>query len=52
LIYSFPLRTDGTKWTIVPNLPIDEEARKRLDASAIELHSEREAVKDLLGPAA
>jgi len=31
---------------------IDDEARKRLDASAAELISERDAVKDLLGPAA
>jgi malate dehydrogenase len=53
LIYSFPLvsRGDGT-WSIVPDVPIDDEARKRLDASAAELVSEREAVKDLLGPAA
>ncbi len=53
LIYSFPLRsTDGRAWSIVPGLAIDGEARKRLDASAEELRSERDAVKDLLGPAA
>jgi malate dehydrogenase len=53
LIYSFPLRSaDGRSWTIVPNLPIDADARKRLDASAAELIAERDAVKDLLGPAA
>lgn len=52
LIYSFPLRTvDGRSWAIVPNLPIDADARARLDASANELASERDAVKDLLGPA-
>ncbi len=51
LIYSFPLRTDGTKWTIVEGLPIDDDAKKRIDASAQELISERDAVKDLLGPA-
>jgi malate dehydrogenase len=52
LIYSFPLRTeDGRAWSIVPGLDIDAEARARLDASAKELESEREAVKDLLGPA-
>ncbi len=52
LIYSFPLRTeDGRTWSIVPNLPIDDDARARLDASARELEQEREAVKDLLGPA-
>ncbi len=53
LIYSFPLTSsDGKSWSIVPNLPIDDEARKRLDASAKELQDERDAVKDLLGPAA
>lgn len=52
VIYSFPLQTaDGKKATIVPGFAIDEDARKRLDASAAELKSEREAVKDLLGPA-
>ena len=53
LIYSYPLvsRGDGTR-SIVPDVPIDDEARKRFDASAAELISERDAVKDLLGPAA
>jgi malate dehydrogenase len=52
LIYSFPLQTmDGKRWSIVPGLALDDDARKRLDASASELKSEREAVKDLLGPA-
>ena len=52
LIYSFPLRSeDGKSWSIVPGLPIDDDARKRIDASAQELISERDAVKDLLGPA-
>ncbi len=53
LIYSYPLRTaDGKAWSIVQDLPIDDDARTRIDASAKELESEREAVKDLLGPAA
>jgi malate dehydrogenase len=53
LIYSFPLATkEGRAWSIVPGLPIDADARKRLDASAAELLAERDAVKDLLGPAA
>jgi malate dehydrogenase len=51
LIYSFPLSTDGKRWRVVPGFAIDDDARKRLDASAAELKSEREAVKDLLGPA-
>jgi hypothetical protein len=32
-------------------VPIDAEARERLDASAAELIAERDAVKELLGPA-
>jgi malate dehydrogenase len=53
LIYSFPLVTkDGRTWSIVRDLPIDDDARKRLDASAVELQAERDAVKDLLGPGA
>jgi malate dehydrogenase len=53
LIYSFPLVSGGGgRWEIVQDLTIDGEARKRLDASAVELVTERDAVKDLLGPAA
>ena len=53
LIYSFPLVSKGGgNWSIVQDVTIDDEARKRLDASAAELISERDAVKDLLGPAA
>jgi malate dehydrogenase len=51
LIYSYPLTSpgDGT-CSIVQGVSIDDEARKRLDTSAAELVSERDAVKDLLGP--
>ena len=53
LIYSFPLVSKGNAaWSIVAGVPIDAEARVRLDASAAELVSERDAVKELLGPAA
>jgi malate dehydrogenase len=53
LIYSFPLVSKGGgHWSIVQGLPIDDDARKRLYASAAELISERDAVKDLIGPAA
>jgi len=52
LIYSFPLLSKGAAaWSIVPGVPVDADARQRLDASAAELVSERDAVKDLLGPA-
>lgn len=53
LIYSFPLISKGkAAWSIVPGVSIDAEARARLDASAAELVAERDAVKELLGPAA
>jgi len=51
LIYSFPLRSDGKTWTVVKDLAIDDDARRRIDASANELVSERDTVKDLLGSA-
>jgi malate dehydrogenase len=52
LIYSFPLVSQGhAACSIVPGVPIDAEARQRLDASAAELIAERDAVKELLGPA-
>lgn len=52
LIYSFPLQTsDGKTWSFVEGFAIDDDARKRIDASAQELVQERDAVKDLLGPA-
>jgi malate dehydrogenase len=50
LIYSVPLRSsDGRSWTVVSDFAMDDDARKRLDASAVELKAERDAVKDLLG---
>ena len=53
LIYSFPLVSKGSATgRSSQGLPIDDDARKRLDASAAELIAERDAVKDLLGPAA
>ena len=52
LLYSFPLTSDGKTWKIVQGLKIDEDAKKRIETSAEELKSERDAVKDLLGPAA
>lgn len=53
IVYSYPLVTrDGTNWSIVPNLELDDDARARVQKSADELVAERDVVKDLLGPAA
>src|SRR5262249_34143009 len=52
LIYSFPLVSTGASaWSVVPGIPIDDDARRRLDTSAAELVSERDAVKVLMGAA-
>jgi malate dehydrogenase len=52
LIYSFPLRTDdGKGWKVVTGLDLDADDKARIEASAQELITERDAVKDLLGPA-
>ena len=52
LIFSFPLVSKGNaRWSIATGVPIDGEARARLDASVAELVSERDAVKDLVGSA-
>lgn len=52
LIYSMPLfSADGKTYKVLTDFTIDDAARTRIDASAAELVSEREVVKDLLGPA-
>ena len=52
LIFSFPLVSKGNaRWSIATGVPIDGEARARLDTSVAELVSERDAVKDLVGSA-
>jgi malate dehydrogenase len=52
IVYSYPLATrDGMGWSVVPDFVIDDHARAKLDLSAVELIEERDAVKDLLGPA-
>ena len=48
LITSFPVRSDGQNWEIVKDLPINDFAREKIDASVSELNEEREMVSDLL----
>ena len=50
IMYSFPLRADGNgNWEIVAGLDLSDYAKGKAQASADELLSEREAVKDMLG---
>jgi malate dehydrogenase len=48
LITSFPVRSDGSKLNIVPNVPLNDFSRSKIDASLAELKEERDAVSELL----
>ncbi len=47
LISSFPVRSQGGEWQIVPDLAIGEFSRARIDATVAELVEERDAVTEL-----
>ena len=47
LIFSFPSRTENGVSRIVENVPVDDFARGKLDATLDELRKERDAVKEL-----
>jgi malate dehydrogenase len=48
LISSFPIRTSGSGWEIVPRVPINDFSREKIDLSVKELAEERSLVSDLL----
>ncbi len=48
VIYSFPCTCADGRWTIVPNLEINDFSRARMDATEKELREERAAVEELL----
>lgn len=48
LIVSLPIRTNGQKWEVVQNLPINDFSRSKIDASVNELQTERDMVSKLL----
>lgn len=48
LIAGFPVRTRNNKWEIVPDLPINEFSRGRIDKSIAELKEEKALVAELL----
>ena len=48
VIYSFPCTCDDGVWKIVPDLPISDFSRQRMEATEKELREEREAVANLL----
>jgi malate dehydrogenase len=48
IIYSYPVRCSGGAYEIVPDLPIDDFSRSRMDATETELREERAAIEQLL----
>ncbi|ASY37987.1 malate dehydrogenase [Taylorella equigenitalis] len=48
IMYGFPVTTEGGEYKIVQGLDIDEDSRKRMDATLAELEEERAGVADLL----
>ena len=48
LMFSFPIKSDGEKWSIVQGIEHNEFAQEKVDVTHKELQSEREAVQDLL----
>jgi malate dehydrogenase len=47
LVSSFPVTSDGTDWSIVQGLELNEFSRGKIDASVAELAAERDAVREL-----
>ncbi len=50
LVFSSPLRSDGTAWSVVADLPVNDFSRARLRATEAELLEERALVAPLLQP--
>ncbi len=48
LIFSYPIRSDGKKWEIVQNVPLNEFSRAKIAATEAELKEEKGMVSDLL----
>jgi len=48
LMYSFPLRSNGTDWQIVEGIKLSDFAKAKINLTTNELLAERDVVKDLL----
>jgi malate dehydrogenase len=48
LIFSYPIRSDGKKWEIVQNVPLNDFSKGRIAATENELKEERGLVAELL----
>jgi malate dehydrogenase len=48
LMFSYPVRSDGKKWEIVQDVPLNEFSRAKITATENELKEEKSLVADLL----
>ena len=48
LIFSYPIRSNGSKWEIVQNVPLNDFSKSKIAATENELKEERALVADLL----
>jgi malate dehydrogenase len=48
LMFSYPIRTDGRKWTIMQGIPLNDFSRAKITATENELKEEKALVADLL----
>ncbi|MCP5495071.1 MAG: malate dehydrogenase [Leptospiraceae bacterium] len=48
LIFGYPIRSNGTDWEIVKNLPLNDFGKEKFKVTHDELVSERNEVKDLI----
>lgn len=49
LMFSYPVRSDGRHWSIVPDVPLNDFSRAKIAATEAELKEERAMVQELLG---
>lgn len=49
LMYSYPIQSDGSKWSIVDGLEINDFSREKMTATENELKEEKSLVSELLG---
>ncbi len=49
LIFSYPIRSDGSRWQIVPGVPLNDFSRSRIAATENELKEEKSLVSELAG---
>jgi malate dehydrogenase len=48
LMFSYPIRSNGSKWEIVQNVPVNEFSRSKITATENELKEEKSLVSELL----